>query len=137
MEVIEIKTLIDITNTNVRRNTQGSSEQFDQFRNWTTLLQSIGLRSIIEYDKNPVSEMVDVKHMGFGSKYKGTHRVWTFYFRPDREDAYANNGDHIAFLKEDLNKIPIIVNLKETINIDNAVFELTDIEFTNTVVKAF
>lgn len=137
MEVIEIKTLIDITNTNVRRINQGTQEQLDQFRNWTTFLQCIGLRAIIEYDRNPIVEEVDVKGLGFGSEFKGKHRVWTFHFRPDRADAFAGPGDRIALLKTDLDMIPMIVNLSETINIEQAVIELTDSKLTNTVVKAF
>ena len=43
MEVIELKTLIDITNTNVRRITQGSETTYNQYKNWTTLNQCIEL----------------------------------------------------------------------------------------------
>jgi len=136
MQVVEIKTLIDITNTNVRRSTQGTAQQLDQFRNWTTLLQCIGMRAIIEYDRESTVEEIDVKGLGFGTNYKGKHRVWTFHFRPDRSDAFVEHNDPIAHLKNDLDKIPIIVNLTETINIEQAVFDVTDFIFKNTVVKA-
>jgi hypothetical protein len=43
MEIVEIKTLIDVTNTQVSRANQGTPEEYDQYRNWTTLLQCIGL----------------------------------------------------------------------------------------------
>lgn len=136
MEIIEIKTLIDVTNTNIRRINQGTQQQLDQFRNWTTLMQTIGMRSIILYDREPKAELVDIKDMGFGSQYKGKQWVWTFQFRPDRSDAFGDNGDSIALLKTDLDKIPVITNLSETINIQQPVFELTDSEFRNTVVRA-
>ncbi len=136
MEVIEIKTLIDITNTDVRRINQGTQQQLDQFRNWTTLLQCIGLRSIINYDKDPRVEEVDVEDLGFGTEYKGKHRVWTFQFRPDRPDAYAENLESVILLKKDLDKIPMIVNLTETINTQRAVLDTCDQSFANTVVKA-
>ncbi len=136
MEVIEIKTLVDVTNTNVRRINQGTQEQLDQFRNWTTLLQCIGLRAIIVYDHNPKVATVDIKGMGFGSNYKGKHQVWTFQFRPDRNDAFADHDDPIALLRQDLDKIPVITNLTETINIRQAVFDLHDETFTNTVIQA-
>lgn len=136
MEVIEIKTLIDITNTGVRRINQGSQQELDQYRNWTTLLQCIGLRSVIEYDKNPTVETIDVKGQGFGADYKGTHRVWTFQFRPDRSDAFFENNDPTLLLKLDLDKVPVILNLTETINTQRAVFDLNDKKLTNTVIKA-
>jgi hypothetical protein len=136
MEVIEIKTLIDITNTNVRRINQGTQQQLDQFRNWTTLLQCIGLRSNINYDRDPRVQTLDVKGLGFGSKYRGRHQVWTFQFRPDRPDTFANESEAVALLERDLDKIPMILNLTETINTQSAVLDTSDESFANTVVKA-
>jgi hypothetical protein len=136
MEVIEIKTLIDITNTNVRRINQGTQQQLDQFRNWTTLLQCIGLRSNINYDRDPRVETLDVKGLGFGSEYKGKHQVWTFQFRPDRPDTFADESEAVALLEKDLDKIPMILNLTETINTQRAVLDTSDRSFANTVVKA-
>ena len=136
MEVIEIKTLIDITNTNVRRINQGTQQQLDQFRNWTTLLQCIGLRSNINYDRDPRVETLDVKGLGFGSEYRGRHQVWTFQFRPDRPDTFADESEAVALLERDLDKIPMILNLTETINTHRAVLDTSDESFANTVVKA-
>ena len=136
MEVIRIQTLIDITNSNIRRINQGTQQQLDQFRNWTTLLQSIGLRAVIDFDRDPKVETMDVKGLGFGTDYRGTHQVWTFDFRPDRATAFADKDDPVALLKIDLDKIPIILNLTETINTEQAVFELVDPKSKNTVVKA-
>jgi hypothetical protein len=136
MEVIEIKTLVDITNTDVRRINQGTQKELDQFRNWTTILQCIGLRAIISYDRSPQSEIVDVKGLGFGSEYKGKHRVWTFQFRPDTAGAFANETSSIALLQDDLDMIPVILNLTETINTARAVFHTSDLQIANTVVKA-
>lgn len=135
MEVIEIKTLIDITNTNVRRINQGTQLELDQFRNWTTLLQCIGLRSIIDYDRDPIADLKDIDKLHFGKNYTGEQRLWTFYFRPDRADAFSKNSDPLFLLKEDLNQIPVILNLTETINTERAVFDLTDPNLRNTVVR--
>lgn len=137
MQIIEIKTLIDITNTNVRRINQGTQQELDQFRNWTTMMQTIGMRSIIDYDNDPKCELIDIKGQGFGSEFKGKQMVWTFQFRPDRPDAFAESSDPICLLKNDLDKVPVIINLTETINITEAVFEIEDNSFRNTVVKAF
>ena len=99
-------------------------------------MQCIGLRAIMSYDRNPISDIVDIKGLGFGSEFKGKHRVWTFQFRPDRADAFADKNDQIALLRNDLDKIPVILKLTETINTLQAVFDLTDLKLANTIVKA-
>lgn len=136
MEVIEIKTLVDITNTNVRRINQGTQQELDQYRNWTTLQQCVGLRAILNYDRDPTVETINVKGLGFGSEFKGEHQVWTFYFRPDRNEAFSNEDSPVGLLQEDLDQVPVILNLTETINTQRAVFDTSDKKFANTVVKA-
>lgn len=135
MEIIEIKTLIDITDTGVRRIGQGSQQQLDQFKNWITLKQCVELRSVVEYDQPPTVDSVDIKGLGFGREYKGKHSVWTWRVRPDRDRIYADSGGPIGSLIGDVDQVPIIQKLTETINIDKPVFDLTDPEFKNTTIK--
>jgi hypothetical protein len=137
MDVIEIRTLVDITNTRVNRSSQGTSLEINQQRNFVTLNQCIELRSVVYYETGPTSQIQDLKSLGFGSAYKGKHKIWTFVFRPDREDVYRDNdGNEIGFLLEDLHEVPVIKNLTETINIDKAIFNLKDGQFKNTIIKA-
>ena len=137
MEVIEIQTLVDITNTKVIRPNQGTQMAYDQFRNFTTLRQCIELRSIVSYDTLPEVETVDVKGLGFGTEFKGKQRVWTFKFVPDRVSVYTSeDGNPIGNLIEDMHAVPIIKNLTETVNIDTAIFNCTDNSFKNTIIKA-
>jgi hypothetical protein len=136
MQTIEIKTLLDITNTNILRPGQGSQLEHDQYRNFTTLKQCAELRSIISYDHNPSCETVDIKDLGFGSKYKGKHTVWTWTFYPDRVGVYSDNGNEIGLLINDIDGVPIVKKLTETINIDKAIFELKSSSATNTIIKA-
>jgi hypothetical protein len=136
IDVIQVSTLIDITNSNVRPGQQTDALRQDQFRNWATLIQCIGLRSIIDFNRNPVLNKIDITGLGFGTEYNGIHNVWTFQFRTDRQDTFTEDGDPLSLLKQDLDKVPIITNLKETINIEVAkVFELTDSKVINTVLK--
>jgi hypothetical protein len=135
MENIEIKTLVDITNTEVRRNNQGSPIEANQYKNWITLKQCVELRSLIDYDHNPTVETVDVTGMGFGSEFKGKHQVWTFKFRPDRAGAFSLDDEPTGLLSESLHQVPVIKNLTETINTDRAVFDLKDKKFKNTTIK--
>ena len=136
MQVVEIQTLIDITNTKVIRPRQGSLQEHDQYRNFITMKQCVELRSIISYDTDPRKDVIDIKNLGFGTKYKGKHTVWTFRFSPDREGVYLDGFDPVGCLVEDLHEVPVVQNLTETINIHTAIFNLKDPEYKNTVIKA-
>jgi len=136
MQLIEIKTLVDITNTRVSRPNQGTQLEIDQNRNFTTLKQCAELRSIISYDFSPEKQVIDVKDLGFGSKYKGKQAVWTFRFSPDRSGAYAKGDNDIGCLLEDVHGVPVVEKLTETINIEKAIFELIDSASKNTIIKA-
>lgn len=137
METIEIKTLIDITKPNVHRPGQGTALEQNQYKNWITFQQCIGLRSIISYDDVPTITEVDVKGLGFGSKFKGKHKVWSFTFYPDRSGAYLDNeGNIIGLLLNDLHQVPVIEKLTETINTSKAVFDLEDPQHKNIIVTA-
>jgi hypothetical protein len=137
MAAIEIKTLLDITRTQVNRLNQGTQFELDQNRNFVTLLQCAEIRSIISYDQSPTMEEIDIKNVGFGSKYKGKQKVWTFRFTPDREGVYLDDwGNPVGLIEEDLTSVPVVKNLLETINIDTAVFNCTDLTLKNTIIKA-
>ena len=136
MQIIEIKTLIDITDTKITRSTQGSQLEHDQYKNFITLKQCVELRSVISYDHSPNFETIDIKDLEFGSKYKGKHTVWTWIFYPDRAGVYSNNSNEIGSLIEDIDGVPIIKKLTETINIDKAIFELNSSSAKNTIIKA-
>lgn len=136
MQTIEIKTLIDITDTKVSRPNQGTELEHDQYRNFVTLKQCAEIRSIISYDFSPESQTIDIKDLGFGSKYKGKHVVWTFRFNTDRPNVYTNEQDELGCLYEDMQGVPVIKNLTETINIEKAIFDLIDASSKNTLIKA-
>lgn len=134
MEIIEIKTLVDITCSGQSKFQPGRELEFNQHKNWITLLQCIGLRCIISYDVEPEVEKIDIKNLGFGTKFKGKHNVWTFRFKADRSEAYAGPNGKVEFLINDLNLVPIIGNLSETINNPKAALDTLDSSEKNTTV---
>ena len=137
MEIIQIKTLVDITKPNVHRPGQGTPLEQNQYKNWITLQQCIGLRSVITYDEMPTVETVDLKNQGFGSAFKGKHKVWSFTFYPDRDHAYEDDlGRTIGLLYNDLHQVPVIEKLTESINISKAVFDLEDPQHKNIIIMA-
>lgn len=135
MQIIEIQTLVDITDTKVNRPRPGLQKEHDQFRNVTTLKQCLELRANIMFDEDPSVESKDIKDLGFGSKFKGKHQVWTFRFSPERAGSYQDGGDEIGALINDIHGVPIVQKLTETINMDTAIFDLKDPVNKNTVVK--
>jgi hypothetical protein len=87
------------------------------------------------FDSNPIVETIDIKGLGFGSAFTGLHRVWAWRFYPDRSNIFSTEEGQLTLLIEDLDQVPIIRNLTETINIDRPVFELTNSKFINTKLK--
>jgi hypothetical protein len=137
MDVIEIKTLIDITNTRVVRPNQGTSLAYDQNRNFITLIQCVELRSIITYNNPPTVDIVNLDGSEFGTEYIGEHHVWTFTFMPDRVGIYnIDKHGHSKTLIDDIDGVPIIKNLSETINIERAIFDCMSVAYKNTLIKA-
>lgn len=137
METIEIQTLVDITNTRVIRPNQGSALAYDQNRNFITIMQCVELRSIVSYDIPPEVEEIDIKGLGFGTDYKGKHRVWTFKIVPDRSGVYVGpDGSVLGGLIDDVDSVPFIKNLSESINIDKAIFDCKNPSTKNTIIKA-
>lgn len=136
MQVIEIQTLIDISDSGTIRPNQGSVIEQGQFRNFTTLKQCAELRANIIYETPASFETRDVKDIGFGSKYKGKHSIWTFRFSPERTGAYEKDGNEIQGLIDDLHEVPVVKKLNETINMDKAVFDVKDPAHKNTIIKS-
>lgn len=137
MELIEIKTLVDITNNKANRSMLASQLEQDQTRNFNTLRQCLELRSIIIFDDNPLMEEIEINKLNFGKEYKGKHKVWTFTFRTDRAGNYTDErGNAIGLLLDDIHQVPIIKNLAETINISKAIFDCKNINTKNTIIKA-
>ncbi len=109
MAKIQIRTTIDITNTDVRRPDQGTEKQLNQYRNYTTFLQVIGLRSVFTIAQQPKFED------GF----------WTFEIVPDRDSVFELDKDPVGLLKEDLESVPIITGLDEVKPNKNKVIKIS------------
>ena len=132
---VRIKTLVDVTRTDVRRKEQGDQLKLLQQQNYQTLLQIINLRSLIDSNSDPSTETRDVTGE-FGSRFKGDHKVWTYEFIIDRPDVFNDGEDPIGLLKEDFRNIPILGGLSETISKPNT-FELDRKDSKNIIIECF
>jgi len=123
--LFKMKTLIDITPTYTRRTEDRF--MYNQHQNYMTAVQTLGLRS------NPSKITVDsgeeeLQENEFGTRFKGKHKVWTLTFEVEREGSLE-----VSQLVEDFDLVPFIKDLDETIDIQNPVFQSTDMKNINTV----
>ena len=112
----KMQTFIDITETNVRRQDPDKYKSKQQ-SNFETVIQTIGLRSNLDYTNSPSFDNITVDKLTFGDKYKGKQNVWTFEFGIEYE-----GGLTLDMLTSDFDLIPIITGLDETVQLDKALF---------------
>lgn len=118
-----IKTLVDITETNIRRQHNKKSYQQDNF---DTVIQTIGLRVNIDNIKvYTVDEPCDNQ---FGSDYAEIQKVWIFDFEPSAIDSTS-----VGAMQEDFNQIPFIDQLDETVEFETPCFLTTDARKQNII----
>lgn len=141
MQRHEIITLVDITETGVTDNNAKDAEtqlQRNQQRNYDTLCQVISLRSNF-YGASAGSAMIenvdyfDEDLNDLISRHDAkTIKVWSFIFDTDRTDPF---GIDYELLKMDLNMVPIIPALSETVPIFPPYF-ITSGDLQNTVIRS-
>jgi hypothetical protein len=124
----ELKTLIDITETGARRGED--FYQYNQQQNFLTLYQTISLRANPIVKRSPAVEKCNIGNFGFGKKYKGVHRVWSWIFEFESKDQHS-----LEFLENDVDLVPIITNLDETVKLDIGAFIIKDEQNTNIFFK--
>jgi hypothetical protein len=112
----QIITLVDITRTNPTR-VETDKLKLAQQANFNSLLQSIGLRSNVSWVKDPVVRSGRLPHPLDGA---ATHWQWTF--DAERDEVFLKDSDPVGLLKDDLNGIPIIANLTNSVELDPACF---------------
>lgn len=122
------KTLIDITETNARKIDDPFG--YRQQQNWMTFIQTSSLRVNV-YPVTSKNEIVtSLSNLGFGSNFRGKHRVWTVEF-----DIEYEGGLELTMLEEDFDLVPIIIDLNETAEINNSVFRTRDSKERNIVFE--
>ncbi len=128
MERYKITTLVDITRSNPPRSTL-DFRLLGQQSNFNSLLQTLGIRSNISYEKDPVYEKGRLPN-----PWNGKGAYWTFEFETERDDVYRKDDDLAGLLKTDLNGVPIIDNLDNTIDFKLPVFKTLGND-VNTVIE--
>jgi hypothetical protein len=105
----KIKTTVDITRSNPSREDTNSVRNGQQL-NFNTLLQGIGMRANVEWDNDP--QLVE---------YQDT-KEWFWEFETEQVDVFATKDDPVGLIKQDLQGIPVIRNLTETVALEKPIF---------------
>jgi hypothetical protein len=147
--IIACFTLIDISQTNTIRpfkhtvsscvdavgqpinNTASWTISRNKQRNWETLLQTISLRTQIDNIQILPANKCDIAQYKFGKGYTGLQTVWAFRFSVEYAEVFDKNGLRLAALTEDVNNVPCILDLTETVKIPKAMF-ITQGKYLNT-----
>jgi hypothetical protein len=116
----KLYTLVDITHTGQYRAEYGKDTARWKEQNFSTVIQTLGIRANIHFDTNPAPVEVAGRVVGFDTDE--IIRVWRFDFTTERESLYDSQGDPTGFLKEDFNLVPYIQGLDELMYQDYAVF---------------
>jgi hypothetical protein len=135
MEKITVVTLIDITETKQHRKEPGKELEIKQQQNFSTLLQTIGMRVNPVYDRSPRSEFSDGTVYKFGHSIIPDQKIWIFEFYFDYEGGFTDSrGSKIGLLLEDLHLIPIIDDLTESATLEIPVFDTKTDQYRNTII---
>lgn len=119
-------TLVDITETRARKGEE--PKLMRQQQNFLTVLQTIGLRVNPSYIESPKIIKETPNKLGLGSTYKTKQNVWEFSFDIEYEGALS-----VEMLTNDFNLIPVITNLNETVEFENATFITKNKDINNIV----
>jgi hypothetical protein len=121
-----IHTLIDITQTGARRGED--TYLYGQQQNFLTLLQTLSLRSNPISITKPVCAKTKLERYGFGTAYRGVHRVWNVMCEFEYEDQHSTE-----LMLLDFDFVPIVAGLDETARPKAAALLTRDIEYKNIV----
>ena len=134
MQVFEIKTLIDITQTGQTKFKSQDRLLINQQANWNTFLQVLSMRINPIFENPPQVQTISENPEEFGNSYvteeKNKHKVCLFKFTSERDGAVSE-----ATMQEDFDLIPVINGLSETILNSSDVFRTRDVQARNIVFK--
>jgi len=137
--LIRCFSLIDITKTDVVQRYKNdlhfidsagqdvtTEEEFNhsrnQQRNYETLLQVISLRAQPIYTEKPTCLMsTDLSNYKFGAQFENSANLWEFTFGVEHEGVFDSDRLFGA-LEDDVNKVPIIGELNESILLPVSIF---------------
>lgn len=115
-----VYTTVDITSTGQYRSNAGN--QLDRWKeqNFQTVLQTIGIRGNINFDKLP--RMISISGTVLGFAVLDIIRVWQFEFKTERDHLFLSDNDPVGLLLDDFEAVPYISGLDECMDQNYDIF---------------
>lgn len=117
MERYRLTTLVDITRSGASRS-ETDKIKIGQQANFNSLIQTIGIRSNIEWNKDPVK---DNGRLPVGNEGKAVY--WTWEFITERDDVFKEGDNKVLLLLKDLHGVPIVDLLENSADLTPPVFQ--------------
>jgi len=112
----QIITLVDITRSNANRS-ETDKLKVGQQANFNTLIQTIGMRSNVEWSQDPQ------RHDGLIPNQDGKAVHWIWQFDVERDAIFLKVNDPVGHLVDDLNNVPIVPDLTNSADLYPAAFQ--------------
>jgi hypothetical protein len=119
MQHFKIISLVDITRSNPSR-VETDKIKLGQQANFNSLIQAIGLRANLEWNKDPEQLAGRLPDPIDGA---ATHWIWEFFV--ERDSVFEKNNDPVGLLLDDLQGVPVVKELNNSVDIMPAIFQTT------------
>ena len=113
----KIVTLVDITRSQPSRDDVDPT-RIGQQANFNSLIQAIGLRSNVDWNRDPKKQTGSLPD---DIKGKAVHWIWEFDC--EREDVFLKDNDPCGLLKDDIHGVPVVALLENSTDINPAAFQ--------------
>ena len=113
----KIITLVDITRSNPSR-TETNKIKLGQQANFNTLLQTVGLRSNISWERDPKQQSGTLP-----DPFDGRATYWVWEIETERDGVFDNGQSPVGLLLMDLEGVPVIDQLNNSVDINPTAFK--------------
>ncbi len=117
MERYKVISLVDITRSQASRS-ETDKIKIGQQANFNSLVQTIGIRSNIDWNYDPV------KHSGaLPDNLDGRATYWVWEFSTEYKEVFKEGDDDVRLLVKDLHGVPIVGMLENSVDLDPPAFQ--------------
>lgn len=109
MQRFRVLTLVDITRTNVHKETVDILKKKQQ-DNFQTLHQTLEMRAIIFSDESPKTIIMDWREYG----YRSDEKTWEWEFYTERDDLFLTDDGPLGGMISDIEFVPFTTDCTET-----------------------
>ena len=117
MQRFKIITLVDITRSLPSR-VETDPLKLGQQANFNSLLQAIGLRSNVEWDRDPEQRSGQLP-----DNIDGAAEYWIWEFWVERDFVFQKINDPVGLLLDDIQGVPVVNLLNNSADITPSIFQ--------------